>query len=99
MDIMTGKTLTSDGLDARQRRILYRSWHRGTREVDLLLGPFVEAEIGAMEPAEIDVLEHLMDASDQDLYAWFTGAKPVPDAYDTPLFRQIRDFLAARAKS
>ena len=96
---MTGKTLTSDGLDARQRRILYRSWHRGTREVDLLLGPFVEAEIDSMEPAEIDTLEHLMDAPDQELYAWFTGAKAVPELYDTPLFRRIRDFQMARAKS
>jgi len=94
---MTGKTLTSDGLDPRRRRILYRSWHRGTREMDLLFGPFVEAEIAALSEAELDTLEHLMSAPDQELYAWFTGAKEVPGGFDTALFRRIGAFHAARA--
>ncbi|WP_264603358.1 FAD assembly factor SdhE [Rhodobium gokarnense] len=92
---MTGMTRTSDGLDPRRRRILYRSWHRGTREMDLVLGPFVEAEVEGLDADELDVLEHLMDAPDQELYAWFTGAKATPEGYDTPLFKRICAFHAA----
>ncbi len=95
---MTGMTRTSDGLDARRRRILYRAWHRGTREMDLVLGPFVEAAVDDLDDDGLEALEHLMDAPDQELYAWFTGAKPTPEAYDTALFRHIRSFHAERTK-
>ena len=40
---MTGTTLSSDGLSVRKRRILFRAWHRGTREMDLLFGRFADA--------------------------------------------------------
>lgn len=96
---MTGKTRTSDGLDPRRRRILYRAWHRGTREMDLILGPFVEASVSELDDDGLETLEHLMDAPDQELYAWFTGSKPTPDAYDTTLFRRIRDDHEARIRA
>lgn len=96
---MTGMSRTSDGLDTRRRRILYRAWHRGTREMDLLFGPFVEASVTELDDDGLDVLEQLMDAPDQELYAWFTGAKPTPGAYDTDLFRRIRIYHAERDRS
>ena len=40
---MTGTTRSSAGLDERRRRLLYRSWHRGTREMDLIMGRFADA--------------------------------------------------------
>ncbi len=93
---MTGTTRTSEGLDLRRRRLLYRMWHRGTREMDLIMGHFADAAIGEMTDAEIDELERLADAPDPDLYAWLTGSQPVPDDYDVPIFRRLRDFHALR---
>ncbi|PTW60012.1 antitoxin CptB [Breoghania corrubedonensis] len=89
---MTGLNRTSDGLDSRRKRILFRSWHRGTKEMDLLLGGYVEARIGDLEDAELDRLEHLMDAADADLLDWLTGRKPVPTEYDTDIFHAVSDF-------
>ena len=43
---MTGSTRSSDGLDDRRKRLLFRCWHRGTREMDLLLGR-VESTVGS----------------------------------------------------
>lgn len=78
--------------DNRRKRILFRCWHRGMKEMDLLLGGFVEAKIDTLNDAELDELEHLVTAHDQDLYAWMTGRKPLPDEWDGPLYRRIIAF-------
>ncbi|NML73519.1 succinate dehydrogenase assembly factor 2 [Rhizobium sp. S-51] len=86
---MTGLTLSSAELDPRRRRILFRCWHRGIREMDLILGQFAEAEIGTMDAETLDELERIMSEEDQDLIKWITGAAPVPDHLKTPLFERI----------
>lgn len=89
---MSGTVKSSEGLDMRRRRILYRAWHRGTREMDLVMGRFADAEIAALSEAEIDDFEHLIDAPDRELFSWVSGSEPVPAEYDTPLFRRMRNF-------
>ena len=93
---MTGTTRSSAGLDPRRRRLLYRAWHRGTREMDLIMGRFADAQIGALTDTEIGELERLADVPDPELYAWLTGSRPVPDDYDLAVFRRLRDFHALR---
>ena len=88
---MTGSTRSSDGLDERRRRLLFRSWHRGIREADLLLGRFADAHIAGLSEQELDVYESLLDVPDHDLYAWVTNGGVAPE-YDTPLFRKLCDF-------
>jgi antitoxin CptB len=87
---VTGSTRSSEGLDARRRRLLYRSWHRGTREMDLIMGRFADAAIGTLSEAELDDFERLSDAPDPDLYAWITGERPVAPDHDTAVFRRLR---------
>lgn len=86
---MTGLSRTSADLDPRRRRILYRCWHRGIREMDLVLGQFAEAEIASLSEAELDALEVIMAEEDNDLVKWVTGAAPTPDQFRTPLFDRI----------
>ena len=43
---MTGSQKSSEGLDPRRRRLLFRAWHRGSREMDLIMGPFADAWLG-----------------------------------------------------
>ena len=93
---MTGTTRTSDGLDARRRRALFRAWHRGIREMDLLLGTFADTHIGDLDDARMDAFEALMEVPDQELLSWFTGAEPVAADHDTPVFREIAAFHATR---
>lgn len=89
---MTGTTRSSEGLPLRRRRILWRAWHRGTREMDLVFGRFADAEIETLAETDLDTLEELLDAPDPDLMAWVLGTAGIPLAYDTDLFARIRRF-------
>jgi antitoxin CptB len=89
---MTGSTRSSDGLDPRRRRLLFRSWHRGIREADLIMGRFADAHIGKLSEAELDQYERLLEAQEQDLLSWIIGQSEVPTDQDTPMFRRVRDF-------
>jgi antitoxin CptB len=89
---MTGTARSSDGLDEQRRRILFRSWHRGMREMDLIMGRFADAEIDRLSAAELDQFEHLMQAPDPELYVWIAGDVMPQPAYDCPLLHRLRDF-------
>lgn len=80
----------SDTMEARRRRLAWRAAHRGTREMDLLLGGFVTARIGDMDDAALDQLEALIEVPDDLLYAWIAGREPVPADYDTELMAALR---------
>ncbi|KZM49153.1 succinate dehydrogenase assembly factor 2 [Labrenzia sp. OB1] len=80
---------TSKARNPRLKKILFRCWHRGMKEMDLLLGGFADAEIDRLSADEIRELEHLLTANDQDLYAWMTGRTPLPGEWDGPLYRRI----------
>lgn len=89
---MTGSTRSSDGLDVRRRKLLYRAWHRGMRETDLIMGRYADVAVADMSADEMCAFEALMEAPDRELLAWITGEVAVPAAYDTPLFRRLRAF-------
>ena len=92
---MTGSTRSSGGLDDRRKRLLFRCWHRGTREMDLILGRFADAEIDALSDDELAQLEHLIEVPDPDLYAALSGnAAPAPQ-YASRLFDRIKSFRVA----
>ena len=86
---MTGVTLTSAGLDPRRRRILFRCWHRGIREMDLVFGQFAEAEIATLSETELDEFETIMAEEDNDLVRWVMGTWPVPERFQTLMFARI----------
>lgn len=89
---MSGTTRTSADLDPRRRKLLFRAWHRGMREMDLIMGRFADAEIGALSEAELDEFERLIEVLDRDLLSWVTGEAEVPENYDTELFRRLKGF-------
>ncbi|MBN9062410.1 MAG: succinate dehydrogenase assembly factor 2 [Rhizobiales bacterium 65-9] len=88
---MPGAT-PSDELDVRRRRILFRAWHRGMREMDLLMGRFADAHVAELTEEEIASFERLIEAIDRDLFAWLTDAEPTPAAYDDALWRRLKTF-------
>jgi antitoxin CptB len=89
---MSGTTRTSADLDPRRRRILFRAWHRGIREMDLIMGRFTDAAIGTMSDAELDDFERLIEVPDRDLFRWITGEDATPSNYDTAIFRRVKTF-------
>ncbi len=79
-------------LDIRRRRIRIRAWRRGMREMDILLGGFVDAELENLDAAELSAFEALLDVDDATAFRWFSGAERPPAEHDTPLFRKIAAF-------
>jgi antitoxin CptB len=89
---VTGTARSSDGLDPRRRRLLFRSWHRGIREMDLIMGRFADACIAELTDVDLNEYERLMEVPDPDLYAWISGERPIPGNYDTGVFRRLRAY-------
>ena len=89
-------TISSDGLEPRRKRALYQAWHRGTKEMDILLGEFADARIAVLPEAHLNDLEALMEENDQDLFSWVIGSVPVPEARRTPVFAALVAFQAGK---
>jgi antitoxin CptB len=78
-----------EDLSIRRRRLRYRAWHRGTKEMDLVLGPFADAHVASYGAAELDRLETLMAEEDADLIKWIMGEERVPADVDAALLHTI----------
>jgi antitoxin CptB len=89
---MTGTNRSSAELDPRRRRILFRAWHRGIREMDLIFGQFADTELRGLPEAELDEFERILGEDDNDLFKWICGEQTLPDRLKTPLFAQISAF-------
>lgn len=70
----------SEDLSRRVKRLRLRCWRRGIREMDLLLGGYVDARADTLSEAEVAALETLIEIDDQTLFAWTSGAEdPAPE--------------------
>jgi antitoxin CptB len=79
--------------DVRLKRLRIRSWRRGTKEMDLILGSFCDAELARLPEAELAPYEELLSENDHDLYQWVTGQAPAPDRFQALIAR-----IAAHAR-
>ena len=89
---MTEGVASADPLTLRRRRARYRAWHRGTKEMDIIMGRFADAELDGMNAQELDLFEELIDVGDPELFSWIVKGGEVPDAYRTPLFQRLKAF-------
>lgn len=84
--------ITSDGLEPRRKKALFRAWHRGTKEMDFVMGRFADAHIASLSDVDLADFEHLLDVSDRELFAWVVGTEPVDPIHDKPVWRAMRAF-------
>jgi len=82
----------AEDLEIRRKRLRYRSWHRGTKELDLVLGAFSDRHLGGLDPAQLDAYEAILDADEHDIYGWLTGNRPVPVEHDNEVMAAILEF-------
>lgn len=88
-----GTSETADiGDAARRRRLKFRAWHRGMKEVDLILGRFADASVDGMSEEALAAFEALLDEPDPVLLAWVTGGEAVPADRDTDFLRRLIAF-------
>jgi antitoxin CptB len=81
--------------EIRRKRLLFRSWHRGTRESDLILGRFADFELTRFDEAQLDLYEALLDCSDADIFDWVSGRTPLPPKQDNSVTRLLLAFSTA----
>lgn len=62
----------------RLKRMQMRSWRRGMKEMDLILGRFADEALAGMDAEGLDQFDALLGEADQDLYQWVTGQRPAP---------------------
>lgn len=79
-------------MDARRKRLIYRSNHCGMKENDVMIGRFAVDRVENMTEGELDMLENLMNHTDNDLYNWITGKEPTPDMVDCDVLQQIKKY-------
>jgi antitoxin CptB len=87
----TGMTST----EVLRRRLRFRSWHRGTREADLLLGSFADRHLAGFDEGQLRRFEALLEEADPDLYAWLSGREPLPAEHRS----DVADLLLAHRVS
>jgi antitoxin CptB len=83
-----------EDLETRRRRLRFRSWHRGTRESDLLLGRFADAHLAGFSAEEVALYDALLEENDPDIYNWLTDREPVPADIDTSVWQQLHAYYA-----
>jgi antitoxin CptB len=81
----------SETRETRLKRLKIRSWRRGTKEMDMLLGPFADGPLRDLGDADLTAYEAMLHENDQDLYAWISGQAPVAAAH-TAILAQVAAF-------
>jgi len=74
--------------EARLKRMKMRSWRRGMKEMDLILGPFSDTELVFLSEAQLLTYDRMLNENDQEIYTWFTGLNNAPEQY-VPLVEVI----------
>lgn len=77
-------------MDDRRKKLRFRAWRRGFREIDLILGAFADRNLDALDATGLDAFEALLQAPDQEVYAWIVGQEAAPAEHDTPTLALIR---------
>ncbi len=85
---------SSEGLDVRRRKLLFRAWRRGVREMDLIVGRFADVYIDKFDEPWLDDFERLIEVPNAELYAWVTGDESAPAEHDNAVLRQLIGFHA-----
>lgn len=77
-------------MENRLKRLRYRSWHRGCKETDIILGNFADDQLERLDPALLDIYERLLDEDDATIWGWISGKsdpandyKPLIDLFKT----------------
>ncbi len=86
----------SETVETKSKRLLFRSKHRGTKEMDILLGGYYEENMQGFSEQQLSTFEGLLNEPDDDLYAWALGREAVPSEIDSDVLRGFIDSVRRR---
>ena len=99
MKNFSSQTTDHEDPDVRCRRLLFRCWHRGTQESDLILGPFAEDYLTTLDNDQLGRFEALLDCTDPDLFDWIFGVSNPPPEHDHDVTEMLRSFCIERHRA
>lgn len=88
---------TSENL--RLKRLRYRSWHRGCKETDVILGHFADEHLHTLNPAQLDVYETLLEEQDVDIWNWLIESAVPSKAEYLPVLGLLKEYSATHYQS
>lgn len=74
-------------IENKRKRLIFRSWHRGTREMDLLLGSFADKHVPFFNEQQLGEYDDLLKENDPDLYNWYTRREDPPQTLNTSVLK------------
>ncbi|MGH1398106.1 MAG: succinate dehydrogenase assembly factor 2 [Alphaproteobacteria bacterium] len=80
----------SEIIENTRRKLIFRSDHRGTKEMDLILGSFAKKHVPTMSEDELSTFEEILKENDPNLYNWITGKEPEPDTVKSTVFESLK---------
>ena len=84
--------MSSNALETRRKKLLFRAQRRGFREMDLIFGAFADRHLADLDEAGLECFEGLLAASDWQVYRWILGHEAVPAIYDNTVFARLRAY-------
>lgn len=87
-------------LENRRRRLLFRAWHRGIKELDLIFGNFVEANVQDFSEEDCAWFESLFEEQDHEILTWVTKGENVPEKFQGDMMNRLQklDFMVLKAR-
>lgn len=81
-----------DELERQRKKLMFQCHHRGTKELDLVLGPFADAHLATMTAEDLRVLTAFLSEIDPDIYDWLSGREKLPDRLRNPVTERLVAF-------
>jgi antitoxin CptB len=82
----------TETIENRRKRLRFRSWHRGTKEMDLLMGSFADAHLSGFDSGQLDRFEALLDVPEPVVYDWIVGRSRPPADLDDDVTQLLLAF-------
>ena len=83
----------SENIEEKRKRLVFRSWHRGTREIDLILGRFADAHLAEFSAEQLAEYDEFLSNSDPDIFNWISAKESVPANKNSELISEIMKFF------
>lgn len=93
---MTNETIDQN-IENKRKQLSFRSWHRGTREMDLIMGSFADKHIDHFTKEEVKLYDEVLQMPDPDLYDWVSGrVQPPSNVMNSVLEKFINHDFSAK---
>ena len=73
------------------KRLKMRSWRRGMKEMDIILGKFIDHSIDFLTDNEMQSYENLLNNDDQTIFSWIFNKEQTPEEFND-IIKKISDF-------